>query len=291
MKTNSPIPLPLTASAGDTSPAVWRSGGFRAPRRPAATDFRSRSFHLRQHRPVIRARFSVLRGLALALVMAGQLALQPACGGTITGTVHAEGKAGAEGRSAADDAYGSRKYKFVQRVDYAAMKDFVVFIDGLTVTNAVNTNVLKVTTARVAQHSAIFSPHILPVLAGTTVEWPNNDEIFHNVFSMSDAKQFDLGLYKDNPPDKHVTFDKPGQVDVYCSIHENMHCIVLVMTNPYFAVTDGDGHYTITGVPPGKYTLKAWHERLPADTQEITVPETGGVKADFTLTIKNLPGS
>jgi len=224
--------------------------------------------------------------------MAGQLAFQPACGGTISGTVHAEGKAGTEGTGATDDAYGSRKYKFVQRVDYAAMKDFVVFIDGLTVTNAAaNTNVLKVTTARVSQHSAIFSPHVLPVLAGTTVEWPNNDEIFHNVFSMSDAKQFDLGLYKDNPPDKRVTFDKPGKVDVYCSIHENMHCIVLVMTNPYFAVTDSDGHYTITGVPPGKYKLKAWHERLPADTQEITVPETGDVKAVFTLTIKNLPGS
>ena len=211
MKDNPPTPLPLAASAGDTSPAVWRSGGFRAPRRPTVTDFRSRSFHLRQHRPITRARFSVLRGLALALAVAGQLAFQPACGGTITGTVHAEGKAGTEGGSATDDAYGSRKYKFVQRVDYAAMKDFVVFIDGLTVTNAVNTNVLKVTTARVAQHGATFSPHVLPVLAGTTVEWPNNDEIFHNVFSMSDAAQFDLGLYKGDPKEAKWTFDKPGK--------------------------------------------------------------------------------
>ena len=127
-------------------------------------------------------------------------------------------------------------------------------------------------------------------MVGTVVKWPNYDEIFHNVFSMSDAAQFDLGLYKGDPPTARWTFDKPGKVDVYCSIHENMHCVVMVMSNPYFAVTDDKGHYTITGVPPGKYKLKAWHERLPADVQEITVPESGEVKTDFTLTIKNLPG-
>ncbi|HEV2693910.1 MAG TPA: carboxypeptidase regulatory-like domain-containing protein [Verrucomicrobiae bacterium] len=288
MKEHSPTPPQKTAD--EALPAIWRDDGFRQTRWPRLADFRSRSPHLRQHRPGIRGRFSLLRGLALALAMAGQLTFQPACGGTITGTVHAEGKAGTETGGGTDDAYGSRKYKFVQRVDYSAMHDFVVFIEGLTVTNAAAiNNVAKVTTAKVAQHSATFSPHVLPVLAGTTVEWPNNDEIFHNVFSASDAAQFDLGLYKGNPEKAKWTFEKPGKVDVYCSIHENMHCIVLVMTNPYFTLTDSDGHYTITGVPPGKYKLKAWHDRLPPDVQEITVPAEGEAKADFTLTIKNLP--
>ena len=126
-------------------------------------------------------------------------------------------------------------------------------------------------------------------MVGTLVEWPNQDSIFHNVFSMSDTKQFDLGLYKGSPTNKCVVFDKPGRVDVFCSIHENMHCIVLVLENPYFASTDENGNYKISGVPPGTYKLKAWHERLPADAKEITVPADGGVKADFTLGIKNLP--
>ena len=229
-----------------------------------------------------------MKKIFLGVLLAG--VSQNLFAGDITGTVRAAPKAGAENISAGGGAYDSKKYKFVPRVDYSQMHDFVVFIEGKAGTNpSVSTNVEVVTTSRVAQKSAQFSPHMLPVLAGTTVEWPNHDEIFHNVFSISDAASFDLGLYKDNPPDKRVTFDKPGKVDVYCSIHANMSCVVLVLENPYFAATDADGNYTIKNVPPGKYKLKAWHERLPADGREITVPADGAVKADFTLTIKNLP--
>ena len=210
--------------------------------------------------------------------------------GDITGTVHAEPRAGTETTEGSGGSYDSRKYKFVQRVDYSAMQDFVVSIEGRFDTNiTAASNVITVTTSRVAQKSATFSPHVLPVLVGTTVEWPNRDEIYHNVFSDSDAKKFDLGLYKGNPPEKRVTFDRAGRVDVFCSIHENMHCIILVMPNPYFATTDAGGHYSITNVPPGTYKLKAWHERLPAEEREIVVPTNGAVQADFTLTIKNLP--
>ena len=210
--------------------------------------------------------------------------------GTIVGNVHAEGKADAADDSSAGGAYGNRKYEFVEKVDYSAMHDFVVYIEGKTgTTNAASTNVTQVTTARIAQQAAMFSPHVLPVMAGTTVEWPNNDTIYHNVFSMSDAKQFDLGLYKGNPQDKRVTFDKPGRVDVFCSIHSNMHCIILVLENPYFAATDDNGNYKIPDVPPGTYKLKAWHERLPAEEKEIIVPTNGEVKMNFTLGIKNLP--
>lgn len=262
---------------------------FHLARWQALADFRSRSSHLRQHRPSSRIRYA-LRDAAIAISCALHLTIQPACAGTITGTVHAEAKAGTESGTATSGAYASRKYNFVQRVDYSAIKDFIIYVDGLTLTNAVApTNTTSVSTTKVAQHRAEFSPHILPVLAGTTVEWPNKDDIFHNVFSISDPAQFDLGLYQGNPPEKRVTFGQPGKVDVFCSIHANMHCVVLVMANPYFAATDSEGRYRIENIPPGKYKLKAWHERLPPDVQEINVPTNGEVIVDFTLTIKNLP--
>jgi plastocyanin len=210
--------------------------------------------------------------------------------GTITGNISAQGKTNVLDATAPDGPYASHKYKFVPKMDYAAMHDFVVYVEGSLGTNrTVSTNLEEVTTTRIAQEGAVFSPHVLPVMAGTTVEWPNNDRIYHNVFSMSDAKQFDLGLYKGNPPDKRVTFDKPGRVDVFCSIHTSMNCIVLVLENPYFAATDKNGNYSIPDVPPGKYKLKAWHERLPADEREIIVPTNGEVRVDFVLSIKNLP--
>jgi len=210
--------------------------------------------------------------------------------GTIIGNVHAAGKAGTDGDNLANGPYASHKYKFVERVDYSAMHDFVVYVEGRQdPTDAPPVSVVEVATRKVAQQGAMFSPHVLPIMVGTTIEWPNYDDIYHNVFSMSDAKQFDLGLYKGNPPTKRVTFDKPGRVDAFCSIHENMHCIILVRENPYFASTDEDGNYKISNVPSGTYKLKAWHERLPAEEREITVPTNGEVKVDFVLGIKNLP--
>jgi hypothetical protein len=134
----------------------------------------------------------------------------------------------------------------------------------------------------------VFSPHVLPVVAGTTVEWPNQDDIYHNVFSISEAKQFDLGLYK-HPEVKRVQFDRAGRVDAFCSIHKSMNCIILVLENPYFATSDAQGRYHIANVPPGTYKLKAWHERLPSLTKEVTVPENGEVRVDFILGILNLP--
>jgi plastocyanin len=211
-------------------------------------------------------------------------------GGTIVGSARAEGKTPAQGDDAGG-AYASRKYKFAEKVDYDAMRDFVVYIKGPLGTNTVipPSNHVIVNTTRIKQEGAEFRPRVVPVVAGTTVEWPNNDQIFHNVFSVSDAKNFDLGLYRGNPEDKRITFDKAGRVDVFCSIHANMHCVVLVLENPYFAVTDDKNHYSISNVPPGTYQLTAWHERMPSQTREITVPASGEVKTDFVLGITGLP--
>jgi plastocyanin len=209
--------------------------------------------------------------------------------GTLVGTVRAEGKPGTEDAGAAGH-YASHRYKFAERVDYSELRDFVVYIEGPVGSKVVPpAQPVSIATSRITQKGAEFKPHVLPVVVGTTVEWPNTDDIYHNVFSMSEAKPFDLDLYKGNPPEKRVTFDKTGRVDVFCSIHANMHCIVLVLENPYYALTDDRGHYTIPNVPPGKYRLKAWHERLPAQEREITMPDSGDLKTDFVLGIKDLP--
>lgn len=221
--------------------------------------------------------------MKLTAVMLGcVIAASAARAGTITGVVRAQGKAGAEQDAAGK--YESRKCKFAERVDYSQFRDFVVYVDQPLAEKAIPPAApLHV----VVQKDATFSPHVLPVLVGTTVDGPNQDGIFHNAFSYSEAKSFDLGLYKDKV--KQVTFDKPGRVDVFCSIHSAMHCIILVLENPYFAATDARGHYTIANVPAGSYKLKAWHERLPPQTQEVVVPENGEVQANFTLGITGLP--
>lgn len=206
-------------------------------------------------------------------------------GGTITGTVQAKGSEPAAGNTAGD-AYASRRYKFVERLDYDQLRDFVVYIDqrfpGTTFTPPVQPAVIR-------QKEASFVPHVLPVLAGTTVEWPNMDEIYHNVFCMAETKQFDLGLYSSDQPPKRVVFDKPGQADVFCSIHTKMHCIVLVLTNPWFAAVDSKGRFTIRDVPAGTYQLRAWHERVPGQIREVVVPAEGEVKMDFVLGLGGLP--
>lgn len=138
------------------------------------------------------------------------------------------------------------------------------------------------------QRDAVFEPHVLPVVVGTTVRWPNEDEIFHNVFTATETRQVDLGFYKKEKVPE-VLFDRLGRLDFFCAIHTNMHCIVLVLPNPYFAVADAKRHYVIKNVPPGTYRLKAWHERMPSQVKEITVEADGETKVDFVLGVAELP--
>jgi len=205
-------------------------------------------------------------------------------GGSITGHVRAESRPEVKA-DIESGKYESRKYKFLERLKYDEMRDFVVYIvQAGAATNLTSSKPAQV----IIQKDGTFRPHVLPILIGTTVEWPNQDEIYHNVFSMSDPKPFDLGIYKSKEI-KRVTFDKPGRVDVFCSIHTKMNCIILVLENPFFAVTDKAGNFRISNVPPGTYSLRAWHERLPAQTKNITVTETGDVTVNFVLGITGLP--
>lgn len=117
---------------------------------------------------------------------------------------------------------------------------------------------LKTLKAVMDQRDMKFIPRVLPVVVGATVEFPNNDKTFHNVFSTSEAKKFDLGLY---PPGKSrsITFDKPGVVKILCNVHPNMEAYVVVEGHPYFSATDKVGNYQIKDVPLGKYRIEVWH--------------------------------
>ncbi len=139
--------------------------------------------------------------------------------------------------------------------------------------------------ARMDQRSETFVPHILAIVAGATVDFPNNDETYHNVFSLSRAKSFNLGRYAAGKS-RSVTFDRPGIVRVFCEIHSHMSAFILVFAHRYFAVTDEDGRYRLDAVPPGTYTVAVWNETVRGDPPKraVTVPDGGGdVDADFTI--------
>jgi hypothetical protein len=120
------------------------------------------------------------------------------------------------------------------------------------------------------QRDQDFHPSIMAILVGTTVDFPNLDPVYHNVFSYSKAKKFDLGRYPKGKS-KSVTFDTPGLIKVFCEIHPSMRSHILVLEQPYFAVTEPDGSYRISDVPPGGYTLRVWQENAPDFAQMITV--------------------
>lgn len=112
--------------------------------------------------------------------------------------------------------------------------------------------------AQVAQKNIAFAPDLLPVLVGTAVEFPNMDDIYHNVFSYSKTKRFDLGRYRKDEKPTTIVFDKPGAVTIHCEIHERMRGTILVLETPYFQKTDTAGRYHLEHLPAGSYVLKAW---------------------------------
>ena len=136
--------------------------------------------------------------------------------------------------------------------------------------------------ASMDQRDQAFVPHVLAITAGTTVDFPNSDVTFHNVFSLSKTKAFDLGRYS-RGRSKAVRFDRPGVVQVFCDIHSHMSAYILVFTHRFFSVTDASGRYTITGVPPGSYTLAVWYEGEVRERRPVVVPDDGEVESAFVI--------
>lgn len=152
------------------------------------------------------------------------------------------------------------------------------------------------------QQNLAFIPHVLPIPVGSTVLFPNNDKVNHNVFSMSRTKEFNLGSYEPGKS-QPVVFDKPGIVEVRCDVHAEMAAYILVMNNPYFGITDEKGNFEIpdagylqqvglagiADLPPGEYSLKTRHEKLQTHKQSIVVPDTGDAVVQLDLK-RGVPG-
>lgn len=130
-----------------------------------------------------------------------------------------------------------------------------------------------------------FVPHVLPVVVGTTVSFPNSDEVGHNVYSSSPAKRFNLGVYGRGVV-RQITFDKPGEVALLCNVHEQMSAYVLVLETPYYVVTRKDGSYRLSHLPPGKYKVTAWQEGFQSVTHAVELKSDDAIRLDFGLTTK-----
>ena len=157
----------------------------------------------------------------------------------------------------------------------------VVFLEG---NFAANVKPPSGPAAQMAQKNMLFAPDLVAVHTGGTVEFPNLDDTYHNVFSYSKTKRFDLGRYRKEEKPGTVVFDKPGVVTVHCEIHDRMRGTVLVLESPYFQKTDTAGHYRIDHLPIGHFTVKAWVNE--ADVRERVVDLKNGARLQLDFPAK-----
>jgi plastocyanin len=137
-------------------------------------------------------------------------------------------------------------------------------------------------TKEVAQKDLTFVPALLPIEVGTKVQFPNLDDQYHNIFSYSPVKRFDLGRYRpEERPIPSVTFDQPGLVTLRCDIHEHMRGLILVLNTPYFVMTDTAGRFRLSKLPAGRYTLKAWIDSRTTREKPIDLKDGQTVHVDL----------
>ena len=217
-----------------------------------------------------RARRTAAVLLILALAAASVLAQGPTPGGTIRGRVTVPDVAPSAGRPLVADLGGGTHPPIDRRrvVVYLESAPRQAFSD------------IRPARARMDQRGQQFVPHVLAVTAGTVVDFPNNDKTFHNVFSLSRVRTFDLGRFAPGRTGS-VRFDRPGIVPIFCDIHSHMSAYVLVFGHSYFAVSDDNGRYTIENVPAGDYSLAVWSELGTTPARRVTVLDGAVVEADF----------
>jgi len=171
----------------------------------------------------------------------------------------------------------------------AELSNVVVFLQSDSET-APSAEPLPDTIAAMSQLGERFEPHVLPVRQGTRVDFPNYDDVYHNVFSLSRARTFDLGRYPKGAM-KSVTFNRPGVVQVFCHIHADMSGIVMVLPNAFYTAPDSAGRYVMENVPAGEYTIVGWHERTKPASYCVRVVAGRTTTIDFKLPLGAAPDS
>jgi plastocyanin len=218
-----------------------------------------------------------------ALVLIGALASAATLGataargdaqptGTISGTVTLEAPPPPR-RSANRYGGAPRASRTIQRVPT------VVYLEGHV---AGPPPPGRVAIPEMMQSDTAFVPAAVAVMVGGTISFPNGDPFFHNVFSYSSAKRFDLGRYPAGES-KEIVFDEPGRIQVFCEVHDFMRAAIVVTENPYYAVVAEDGSFTIEGVPVGDYVLIAWHGDHGEAERTVTVTDGGNARVEVEL--------
>jgi len=161
----------------------------------------------------------------------------------------------------------------------------VIYLEGPTPSDPAPA---KPPTLSMQQLNRRFTPDLLVVPVGATIQFPNMDPIFHNIFSLSKPKSFDLGAYNKGES-RSVVFTKPGVVYVYCHLHPNMEATIVVTPNRWYARSDPSGQFRIPNVPPGHYTVVAWHKAAGFFRKQIVIEPGHGAVADFFIPIGDLP--
>ncbi|MBI3875609.1 MAG: hypothetical protein HY300_06550 [Verrucomicrobia bacterium] len=137
-------------------------------------------------------------------------------------------------------------------------------------------------TAQMTQKGLQFIPSLLPVQRGTRVSFPNKDGLYHNVFSYSKTKRFDLGRFLAEEPAPSQVFDTPGVVKLYCEIHDHMRATILVLDTPHFTKTTTNGAFRLDGLPAGKFRLKAWLDEKTTLEQDVELKSGATARVEFT---------
>lgn len=205
---------------------------------------------------------------------------EPAAPGGISGHVTLTSRM--RGSPISTSAYASRAVTHQAVPTAPELRSVVIYLKGASFAG-----MLPLSHPQIRQQDESFAPRVVAITRGSTVDFPNFDPYFHNVFSLSGAASFDLGRYPDGQS-RSRQFTKAGIVKVYCHIHSQMSATIVVLDHPYFTTPDVEGQFTIPNVPPGDYTLVGWHERVGEQASRVTVESGHITTADVSLPVEDV---
>jgi plastocyanin len=224
----------------------------------------------------MRGALTVAASFALVAALAGQ----SPDSGTITGRVKLTSRV--RGTPLPSNVYQPRSVANHDTIVVPEIKNVVIYLKDVKFKG-----VLQASHQEIRQEHEAFVPRVVAVTRGSTVDFPNADPFFHNVFSLSSASTFDLGRYPMGHQ-KSATLTNAGLVKVYCHIHSHMSASILVLDHPYFAMPELDGSFTIPRVPAGTYTIVGWHERIGERANVISVKPGATASVDISLPVEDV---